>query len=115
MATCMLPHQSCSWLILHYTATTPPGSLPCRVQAGHCFHVFSKFRHSKMEEFQLPEMLRTPLEELVLQIKILKLGRVIPFLQKALEPPKEKSVRNALQCLQELVSCLPACLFTCLQ
>ena len=73
--------------------------------------MFSKFRHSKMEEFQLPEMLRTPLEELVLQIKILGLGRVIPFLQKALEPPKEKSVQNALQCLQELVSGLFVYLF----
>ena len=75
-----------------------------RVQAGHCFHVFSKFRHDKMAEFQLPEMLRTPLEELVLQIKILKLGFAQSFLQKAIEPPEEKAVENALQCLRDLVS-----------
>lgn len=57
-----------------------------------------------MAEFQLPEMLRTPLEELVLQIKILKLGFVVPFLQNALEPPEDKSVQNALRCLRDLVS-----------
>jgi hypothetical protein len=57
-----------------------------------------------MAEFQLAEILRTPLEELVLQIKILKLGFVRPFLQKAIEPPEDKSVQNALQCLRELVS-----------
>ena len=77
---------------------------PLRVQAGHCFHVFTKFQHDKMAEFQLPEMLRTPLEELVLQIKILNLGPALEFLKKAIEPPEEKSVQNALQCLIDLVS-----------
>lgn len=56
-----------------------------------------------MEEFQLPEMLRTPLEELVLQIKILKLGQAFSFLQRAIEPPKEDAVRNAIECLKDLV------------
>ena len=56
-----------------------------------------------MADFQLPEMLRTPLEEIVLQIKILKLGEVTPFLAKALEPPSSKAVKNALECLTELV------------
>ena len=66
--------------------------------------MFTRFQHDKMAEFQQPEMLRTPLEELVLQIKVLKLGKVIPFLQKAIEPPEEKAVHNALQCLHELVN-----------
>ena len=60
-----------------------------------------------MAEFQQPEMLRTPLEELLLQIKILKLGMAFPFLQKAMEPPKEESVINAIQCLRDLVSTPP--------
>ena len=58
-----------------------------------------------MADFQLPEMLRTPLEELVLQIKILGLGKVMPFLAKAIEPPSDTAVANALECLQELVRC----------
>ena len=34
-------------------------------------------------------MLRTPLDSLCLQIKILKLGKIWEFLSKALEPPLE--------------------------
>lgn len=49
-------------------------------------------------------MLRTPLEELVLQIKILQLGEARSFLQKAIEPPSDKAVANAIECLKELVS-----------
>ena len=41
-----------------------------RVQAGHCFHLYTAWRMSQLEEYQLPEMLRTPLAELVLQIKV---------------------------------------------
>ena len=67
--------------------------------------MFTKFQHEMMAEFQQAEMLRTPLEELVLQIKILKLGNVIPFLQKAIEPPNEQAVSSALKCLRDLVSC----------
>jgi len=57
----------------------------CRVQEGHCFHLFTHHRYSKMEEFQKPEILRTPLEELILQIKILRLGQVVPFLDRAID------------------------------
>lgn len=78
--------------------------LPHRVQAGQCFHLFNQHRLSKMDEFQLAEMLRTPLEELVLQIKILKLGMAREFLTKALEPPGDKSVVNAITTLTQLVS-----------
>ena len=56
-----------------------------------------------MLDYQLPEMLRTPLEELVLQIKILGLGAVQPFLQRAIEPPSDEAIDNALECLRDLV------------
>ena len=88
------------------SSPTLPPSHPPRVQPGQCFHLFTKLQLSKLADFQLPEMLRTPLEELVLQIKILRLGEVIPFLAKAIEPPSNKAVRNALECLKELVRCL---------
>ena len=57
-----------------------------------------------MAEFQLPEMLRTPLEELVLQIKVLRLGPAGPFLKRALEPPPAKAVNDAIKLLKNLVS-----------
>ena len=78
-------------------------SLSLRVQPGHCFYLFTSYQYSKLNEFQLPEMLRTPLEELVLQIKILRLGMAEPFLSKALEAPKKKSVQDAVQLLKNLV------------
>ena len=75
-----------------------------RVQPGHSFHLFTKHQYEKMDEYQIPELLRTPLEELVLQIKILKLGLAEPFLEKALEAPPTKSVRDAVCLLKNLVS-----------
>eukprot|EP00052_Salpingoeca_macrocollata_P022794 m.199119 g.199119 ORF g.199119 m.199119 type:complete len:428 (+) comp21894_c0_seq1:135-1418(+) len=55
-----------------------------------------------MAEYQLPEMLRTPLEELCLQIKLLKLGAVAPFIAKALQPADERAINNALSLLRTL-------------
>lgn len=57
-----------------------------RVQAGHCFHLYTAWRMSQLEEYQLPEMLRTPLAELVLQIKVLLDAPLLP-LSNSLEPP----------------------------
>ncbi|XP_078362233.1 ATP-dependent DNA/RNA helicase DHX36-like isoform X2 [Oculina patagonica] len=73
-----------------------------RVQPGYCFHLFTQPRAQSLEDYQLPEMLRTPLEELCLQIKILKLGMIRPFLSKALQPPEEQAVINALEVLHQL-------------
>ena len=42
-----------------------------------------------------PEMLRTPLHEVALSIKLLQLGEVGPFLARALEPPPEETVTEA--------------------
>ena len=39
-----------------------------RTRAGVCFHLFSKRRHISLPEFQDSEILRMPLEELVLQV-----------------------------------------------
>lgn len=66
--------------------------------------MFTELQHQKMAEFQLPEMLRTPLEELVLQIKMLKLGKAREFLKKAIEPPPDKSVHDAITMLKNLVN-----------
>ena len=49
-----------------------------------------------------PEIRRTPLHEIVLSIKLLGLGDVQEFLGKALEPPPEASVTEALVLLQEM-------------
>ena len=43
-----------------------------------------------------------PLHELCLQIKLLDLGAIEPFLARALEPPAPHAVREAVQTLSEL-------------
>lgn len=73
-----------------------------RVQDGVCFHLYTRFHSERLADFQLPEILRTPLEELCLQIKSLKLGKVKEFLAKALDSPIEQSVDNAIATLRML-------------
>ena len=74
-----------------------------RVKAGHCFRFFSRNRHRGMDKFEVPEMLRTPLEGLVLQIKTLRLpGAISEVFNRALEPPSEPSVAAAVSTLLEI-------------
>ena len=100
-----------------------------RHSQGYCYHLFTKHHHETMADFQLPEMLRTPLEEMVLQLKVgaaqllgeitacslphgtmwrtaqsLKLGAARSFLAKALEPPSESAVTAAVSILTSLAA-----------
>lgn len=48
-----------------------------RVQPGVCYHLFPKAMYEKcFKEHQLPEIMRTPLEELCLKIKSINLGGI---------------------------------------
>ena len=49
-----------------------------------------------------PEILRTPLHLLVLNIKLLKLGKVVDFLNKAIESPPMHAVIDSLILLKEM-------------
>lgn len=73
-----------------------------RVQPGVCYRLYTSWRESQLEAYQLPEMLRTRLESLVLKIKILKLGRAETFLQKAINPPSPEALFLSIQFLQTL-------------
>ena len=65
---------------------------------GHCVRLFSRHVHDNvMKDHQIPEILRVPLEGLVLQVKLLKVaegpGRSVEaFLNLALEPPSSAAV-----------------------
>ena len=63
-----------------------------RVQPGVCYHLYPRIVYDALPEFQLPEILRTPLQELCLQIKHLGLGQIQTFLAKAMQPPDVKAV-----------------------
>ncbi|KAL6264710.1 hypothetical protein P5V15_004809 [Pogonomyrmex californicus] len=73
-----------------------------RVRPGFCFHLCSKARFNKMEEHMTPEMFRTPLHELALSIKLLRLGNIGQFLSKAIEPPPIDAVIEAEVVLREM-------------
>ncbi|KIJ45644.1 hypothetical protein M422DRAFT_75059 [Sphaerobolus stellatus SS14] len=81
-----------------------------RVQAGICYHLFTRSRHEYMAESPLPEMLRLSLSDLALRIKILKvkLGNSIEeVLSRALDPPLEVNVQRAVQALVEVKALTP--------
>ncbi|KAK9832693.1 hypothetical protein WJX81_000845 [Elliptochloris bilobata] len=74
-----------------------------RVRPGHCFGLYTRHRFEhRLRKFQAPEMVRVPLEELVLQIHLLRLGPAAAFLANVLEPPPAKSVAGALAQLQAI-------------
>ena len=73
-----------------------------RVQPGICYHLFSRAREMTMEHYALPEMLRTRLEEVILKIKILELGKSKAFLEKVLDPPHETNVQRAIELLIDI-------------
>ncbi|XP_024028399.1 DExH-box ATP-dependent RNA helicase DExH1 isoform X2 [Morus notabilis] len=73
-----------------------------RVQPGVCYKLYPKMIHDAMLQYQLPEILRTPLQELCLQIKSLQLGTVGSFLAKALQPPDPLAVQNAIELLKTI-------------
>ena len=74
-----------------------------RVQNGLCFHMFSKHRHDTLlAEEQTPEILRLSLQDLVLRVKICKLGGIEQTMSEALDPPAPKNVRRAVEALVDV-------------
>ncbi|XP_057317532.1 ATP-dependent RNA helicase A protein-like [Hydractinia symbiolongicarpus] len=73
-----------------------------RVRPGFCFHLCSRARFDKLAQHTTPEILRTPLHELALKIKLLKLGKIQNFLNKAMEPPPMDAVVESLALLKEM-------------
>ncbi|XP_069186180.1 ATP-dependent DNA/RNA helicase DHX36 isoform X2 [Procambarus clarkii] len=73
-----------------------------RVQAGVCFHLFTRAREQILDEYPLPEIQRTRLEEIILHIKILRLGSVKSFLSKVMMPPDQSVVDVSLQMLRAI-------------
>ncbi|VDQ08745.1 unnamed protein product [Trichobilharzia regenti] len=66
-----------------------------RVRPGFAFHLCSRSRYERLDQHATPEILRTPLHELALLIKLLRLGPVRDFLMKALQPPPLDAVIEA--------------------
>ncbi|KAJ1362716.1 hypothetical protein KIN20_022375 [Parelaphostrongylus tenuis] len=73
-----------------------------RVRPGYAFHLCSRARFEALEEHRTAEILRTPLHEVALTIKLLRLGNVGDFLAKALEAPPYDMVVESETLLQSI-------------
>ncbi|XP_025017864.1 dosage compensation regulator-like isoform X2 [Tetranychus urticae] len=73
-----------------------------RVRPGYCFFLCSRARYEQLEEFHPPEIFRTPLHELALMVKLLRLGAITTFLSKAIEPPPIHAIVESEVLLREL-------------
>lgn len=71
-----------------------------RVQSGECYHLYPRCVFEAFSEYQLPELLRTPLNSLCLQIKSLQIKSIGEFLSSALQPPEPLAVQNAIDFLK---------------
>jgi ATP-dependent RNA helicase A len=73
-----------------------------RVRSGFCFYLISRARYDRLENHTTPEIFRTPLLELALSIKLLRLGEIKDFLNRAIEPPPLDAVTEAELALIEM-------------
>ncbi|XP_053978482.1 putative ATP-dependent RNA helicase DHX57 [Hylaeus volcanicus] len=77
-----------------------------RVMPGVCVHLYTsyKFKYHFLAQ-PVPEILRIPLEPLLLRIQLLHKGRKVDLhsiLGKMLEPPTEENIYNAIKRLQDV-------------
>jgi HrpA-like RNA helicase len=77
-----------------------------RCQPGVAFHMYSRQRSEALVDFQLPELKRSPLDEMSLQVKLLETPQnsvsIGGFLAKAVEPPVPQAVEAAVALLGDI-------------
>lgn len=77
-----------------------------RCREGLAFRIYSRQRFDSMEDYQAPELMRTPLDEMGLQVKLLEgkgvSVKIADFLSKAIEPPVSKAVEIAISLLENI-------------
>ncbi|MFT5422380.1 MAG: ATP-dependent helicase HrpA [Phycisphaerales bacterium] len=71
-----------------------------RIAPGTCIRLYSVEDFNNREEFTPPEILRTNLAAVILQMEALKLGRPEDF--PFLDPPDSRMIRDGYQTLEEL-------------
>lgn len=67
---------------------------------GVCIRLYSEADYLSREEFTAPEILRTNLASVILQMKAFRLGEVQDF--PFVEPPNYRAIRDGYQTLHEL-------------
>eukprot|EP00996_Jenningsia_fusiforme_P001416 NODE_22_length_4413_cov_46.662466_g19_i0.p1 GENE.NODE_22_length_4413_cov_46.662466_g19_i0~~NODE_22_length_4413_cov_46.662466_g19_i0.p1 ORF type:complete len:1336 (+),score=259.64 NODE_22_length_4413_cov_46.662466_g19_i0:129-4136(+) len=73
-----------------------------RVREGVAVHLFPAERYSSLVEFPVPELCRTPLEEVCVLVKSLGISDIKGFLGESMDPPHADGVSNAIEFLQRI-------------
>lgn len=79
-----------------------------RTKPGQCWKLYTRWQDRRLPAHAQPEILRTPLASLVLQVKALRgEDNVAAFLRKALDPPELAAIDEALGTLSRLGALVP--------
>ncbi|XP_035778067.1 ATP-dependent DNA/RNA helicase DHX36-like [Anopheles albimanus] len=73
-----------------------------RVQEGVCYHLYSRARMRTFAKNVSPEILGIVLDEVILQIKILRLGEVRSFMDRLMDKPSDEMIEASLQLLHRM-------------
>ncbi|XP_073704192.1 ATP-dependent RNA helicase DHX30 [Garra rufa] len=74
-----------------------------RCQPGHSYHLFPQKQLDSMSVFPIPEILRTPLESVVIQAKIhCPDSKAVDFLSQVLDSPDSQAVKVAVKNLMDI-------------
>lgn len=73
-----------------------------RVQAGVCYHLYTRGRSNALELFEKPEILRIRLEELLLTIKVVSIKDIKWFISTFIDIPAENVINSSILMLQRL-------------
>jgi ATP-dependent helicase HrpA len=71
-----------------------------RVGPGICVRLFSEADYQSRDRFTMPEIQRTNLASVILQMKTLRLGELEDF--PLIDPPKPEAIRDGYRTLEEL-------------
>ena len=74
-----------------------------RCQPGVCYHLLPKAAYGELPDFLPPEIVRSPLEEVCLQLKAIESNeRCAKVLARAMSAPPEEAIEHAVQFLTDM-------------
>uniref|UniRef100_A0A1A9X2C1 Probable ATP-dependent RNA helicase spindle-E n=1 Tax=Glossina brevipalpis TaxID=37001 RepID=A0A1A9X2C1_9MUSC len=73
-----------------------------RLMNGRVYRLVERSFYEKMDEFGIPEMLRCPLENVILKAKVLNMGSPWDVLSLTMTPPNLNNISNSILILKEL-------------
>uniref|UniRef100_A0A1A9X0T9 RNA helicase n=1 Tax=Glossina brevipalpis TaxID=37001 RepID=A0A1A9X0T9_9MUSC len=73
-----------------------------RVQPGICYNIFSKAREQEMMDEPIPEIKRSRLETVILNLKLLHLNDLYEFLKSLISAPESLAIQNGINLLKRI-------------